>query len=85
MTTNNPHATNANLERPALTGNLGLDYEQTMTGGGSGPSEFVPPSQVRDIFSRGLDQLNNRLEAANNAHRVNATMARVRLDRSRYR
>ena len=74
MTYNNPNA-----ERPALNGALGLDYEQYMPGGGSGPSEFIPPSQVRDIFSRGLDQLNDRLEAANNAHRVNATMARVRL------
>ena len=81
MTTNNPPATNANLERPALTGNLGLDYEQTIPGGGSGPSEFVPPSEVRDIFSRGLEQLNDRLEAATNTHRVNATMARVRLHR----
>ena len=36
---------------------------------------------MKDIFSRGLDQLNDRLEAANTAHRVNATMARVRLHR----
>ena len=81
MTTNNPNAGNTNSERPTLNGTLGLDYEQSIPGGGSGPREFIPLSQVKDIFSRGLDQLNDRLEAANTAHRVNATMARVRLHR----
>ena len=82
MTTSDSNSGNNNLERPALTGTLGLDYEQSSPGGGSGPREFVPPSQVRDIFSRGLDRLNERLEAANSAHRVSATMARIRLHRS---
>ena len=79
MTTNDPNAGNPNSERPSLTGIVGPDYEQPNSVGGSGPREFVPPSQVKDIFSRGLDILNERLEAANTAHHVSATMARVRL------
>ena len=82
MTTNNPNTGNSNSERPSLTGTLGLDYEQSLPVAGSGPTEFVSPSQVRDIFSRGLDLLNDRMEAANATHSVNATMARVRLHRS---
>ena len=81
MTTNSPNTGNSNSERPSLTGTLGLDYEQSVPVAGSGPTEFVPPSQVRDIFSRGLDLLNDRMEAANATHSVNATMARVRLHR----
>ena len=66
-------------ERPALLGHLGQDYEDLISGGGSGPRDFVPPSEVRDVFSRGLELLKERLTATADEHRVEATIARVRL------
>lgn len=65
--------------RPALSGELGPDYELRVSGGGSEPREFVPPSEVRDVFSRGIRLLNERLETTDREYRVGATMARVRL------
>ena len=69
----------ANRERPALSGELGAAYEESVSGGGSGPRAFVPPSEVRELFSRGIARLNERLTATAREHRVEATMARVRL------
>ena len=66
-------------ERPALTGTLGPDYEEPVSGGGSTPKEFVPPSEVREVFSRGISQLSERLTTTAQEHSVEATMARVRL------
>ena len=68
-----------NWERPALSGDLGSDYEKPVGGGGSGPRDFVPPSEVREVFSRGIALLNERLAATARNHQVEATMARVRL------
>ena len=66
-------------ERPALSGHLGQDYDNPISGGGSGPRDFVPPSEVRDVFFRGLELLKERLTATADEHRVEATIARVRL------
>ena len=79
MTISNSNSDGQNLERPALVGTLGPDYERSIFGGGSGASEFAPPEQVKRIFHRGLDELGNRLRVTNTAHQVEATMARVRL------
>ena len=68
-----------NWERPALSGELGANYEEPVTGGGSEPKEFIPPSEVREVFSRGIARLNERIARATREHRVEATMARVRL------
>ena len=66
-------------ERPALSGHLGQDYEDPISGGGSAAKDFVPPAEVRDVFSRGIDLLRERLTATADEHRIEATMARVRL------
>ena len=79
MTTNNSNSDGQNLDRPALAGALSPDYERSVSGGGSGASQFAPPEQVREIFHRGLGRLGDRLRTTNTAHPVNATMARVRL------
>ena len=68
-----------NWERPALSGELGSGYEEPVSGGGSGPRDFVPPSEVREVFSRGIARLNERIAETAREHRVEATMARVRL------
>ncbi len=69
----------SNRERPALSGNLGPDYEEPVNIGGSQPRRFISPSAVKDVFSQGISQLNERLTATAHVHRVEATMARVRL------
>ena len=66
-------------ERPALSGHLGQDYEEPISGGGSAAKDFAPPSDVRDVFSRGIDLLRERLTATADEHRIEAAMARVRL------
>ena len=68
-----------NWERPALSGNLGSDYEEPVNSGGSNPKGFGSPSEVREVFSQGITQLNERLTATADEHSVEATMARVRL------
>ena len=73
------HSSGEASSRPALSGDLGGDYEQRVPGGGSGPKEFVPPSEVRDVFSRGINLLSERLKTTASEYRVDATMARVRL------
>lgn len=70
---------NNNSERPALSGTLGADHEQPVGGGGSRPKEFIPRSEVQDVFFRGLGLLNERLATTANEYNVGATMARVRL------
>lgn len=69
----------SNWERPALSGNLGSDYEKPINSGGSNPIEFASPSRVREVFSQGITQLSERLTATADEHNVAATMARVRL------
>ena len=68
-----------NSERPAMSGRLGQDYEEPISGGGSGPKGFVPSSEVRDVFSRGLELLKERLTATADEHHIEAAIARVRL------
>lgn len=69
----------SNRERPALSGNLGPDYEQLVHVGGSKPRRFSSPSEVKELFSQSIAQLNERITATAHEHRVEATMARVRL------
>ncbi len=69
----------SNRERPALSGILGADYEERVNPGGAGPKAFATPSEVKDVFSQGISQLNERIAATAHEHRVEATMARVRL------
>ena len=69
----------SNRERPALSGNLGADYEEPVHVGGSKPTAFAPPSEVKKVFSQGITQLSERLSSTVREHRVEATMARVRL------
>ena len=76
---NGQNGRGGNWERPALSGELGADYEEPISGGGSGPRDFVPPSEVRGVFSRGIALLNERIAATAREHQVEATMARVRL------
>ena len=68
-----------NRERPALSGDLGPRYEEAVNVGGSKPTRFISPSEVKAVFSQGITQLNERLTATAHEHRVEATMARVRL------
>ena len=68
-----------NRERPALSGNLGSNYEEPVHVGGSKPTSFISPAEVKVVFSQGITQLNERLTATAHEHRVEATMARVRL------
>ena len=68
-----------NRERPALSGNLGSRYEEPVHVGGSKPTSFILPAEVKVVFSQGITQLNERLTATTHEHRVEATMARVRL------
>ena len=68
-----------NRERPALSGNLGSNYEEPVNVGGSKPTSFISPSEVKVVFSQGITQLNERLTATAHEHSVEATMARVRL------
>lgn len=76
---NSQNGRDGNWERPALSGELGADYEEPISGGGSGPRDFVPPSEVRDVLFRGIARLNERMAATVREHHVEATMARVRL------
>ena len=69
----------SNRERPALSGDLGPKYEQPVHAGGSKPRRFSSPSEVKELFSQGISQLNERITATAHEHRVEATMARVRL------
>ena len=68
-----------NRERPALSGDLGSGYEEPVHVGGSKPTSFILPSEVKVVFSQGITQLNERLTATAHEHSVEATMARVRL------
>ena len=68
-----------NKERPALSGNLGSRYEEPVNVGGSKPTSFILPSEVKAVFSQGITQLSERLTSTVREHRVEATMARVRL------
>ena len=65
-------------ERPALSGDLGSDYEEPVSGGGAKPKEFAPPSEVRDVYLRGINQLRERLTYTADELNIEATMARVR-------
>ena len=78
MTTNGGFDSNPTT-RPALSGHLGSDYERRISGGGSGNKEFASPSEVRDVFFRGIELLGERLATVSNEYNVDATMARVRL------
>ena len=66
-------------ERPALSGHLGQDYEEPISGGGSPAKDFVPATEVRDVFFRGIDLLKERITLTADEHRVEATIARLRL------
>ena len=66
-------------ERPVLHGQLDTNFEQPSTGGGSGPKNFVPHSEVRAVFDQGITLLNERLSVTSRRHQVEATMAKVRL------
>ena len=68
-----------NWERPALSGDLGPKYEEPVNAGGSNPIRFILPSEVKEVFSQGIAQLNERITTTAHEHRVEATMARVRL------
>ena len=68
-----------NWERPALSGTLGASYELPVSGGGSAPKSFVQRSKVRDVFFQGLNRLNDRIIETSKEHKVEATIARVRL------
>ena len=68
-----------NWGRPALSGDLGPKYEEPVNVGGSSPKSFIPPSEVKELFTQGITQLNERITATAHEHRVEATMARVRL------
>ena len=78
MTTNGGFDSNPST-RPALSGHLGSNYERRISGGGSGNKEFASPSEVRDVFFRGIALLGERLTTVSNEYNVDATMARVRL------
>ena len=79
MTTPSGNTDRGRPEHPALSGQLGSDYEQPIGGGGSGPTNFVPPSEVRGVFDQGITLLNQRLSVTSRRYQVEATMARVRL------
>ena len=66
-------------ERPALSGELGADYEERVNSGGARPKPFATSSEVREVFSQGITQLSERLTSTVREHHVEATMARVRL------
>ena len=68
-----------NRERPALSGDLGSRYEEPVNVGGSKPTSFISPAEVKVVFSQGITQLSERLTATAHEHSVEATMARVRL------
>ena len=77
--TNDRNGVDTTSERPALSGHLGQDYEEPISGGGSAAKEFVPAAEVRNVFSRGIDLLRERLTATADEHRIEATIARIRL------
>ena len=64
---------------PALVGAISQDYEQQRSGGGSGPKDFVPPSEVSGLFSRGIEQLETRISRVSQRHNILATVARIKL------
>ena len=68
-----------NRERPALSGDLGADYEERVNSGGARPKPFATPSEVKKVFFQGITQLSDRLTSTVREHHVEATMARVRL------
>ncbi len=80
MTTGENHAkSHLGSELPALVGSLGADYEEPIGGGGGKPKDFAPPSEVRDVFERGLGLLTEQLRMSVCEHHVPATIARIRL------
>lgn len=72
-------SSNAATERPALVGNLGADYEAPIGGGGGKPKDFIPPSEVRQVFERGLQLINEQLRASVREHHIAATIAQIQL------
>ena len=67
------------LALPALSGVLGPEFERRVTGGGSDPKEFVSGPAVKEIFQKGIQQLEQRLEETADKYDIHATMGRIRL------
>ena len=56
-----------------------LDMKSQFMSVGRSRQALFLPSEVKVVFSQGITQLNERLTATAHEHRVEATMARVRL------
>lgn len=66
-------------ERPALVGQLHQDYEELVSGAGSPPKRFASSTEVRNVLTKGLELLEERIAQTTNVHRVGAAIARIRL------
>ena len=79
MVNDDYNSDSSNSERPALSGSLGTNHQQNRSGGGGGTTRFAQPDEVRTIFSRGLSQLQDRIDASRDRHAIEATIGRIRL------